>query len=306
MKPRDTATLFLLAAIWGASFLFIRIAVPALGPTTLVVARVLIAALVLLAYAALIRQKIALRERWRGFLLLGAINAAIPFTLIATAELELPASFASILNATTPLFSALIGAVWLKDALSPKKLAGLVLGMVGVGVVVGWSPLTLSPVVLLSIGLSLLAAFFYGVSGFYTKVAFKGIAPLTMTIGQQLGAGVLLLPFAIANPPRGSLDPNVIISILALAFLSTAFGYLLYFRLIERIGPTSTLSVTFLNPVFGILWGKLFLSEEIAPGQLVGLGLILISLTLITGMSVRLRQFRAAPAPSITPQSSSK
>jgi len=288
MKLRDLGLLFLLAAMWGASFLFIRLAAPALGPTVLVTARVFIAGFALLIYARMIRHDLAVRKHWRKFLLLGALNASIPFTLIATAELELTASFGAILNATTPLFGALIAAVWLKDALTARKIAGLVLGISGVAVAVGWSPIPLNLTVLLSIGASLLGAFFYGLGGVYSKVAFKGTPPLSISIGQALGAGIGLLPLALANPPQSVPPTLVIFSVLMLALPCTALAYLIYFRLIASAGPTSAMSVTFIVPVFGMIWGRIFLDEPIGAGLVTGFAVILAGLLLVTGVRLPL------------------
>jgi drug/metabolite transporter (DMT)-like permease len=279
----ELGALLLLAAIWGASFLFIRIAVPVLGPAPLITARVILAAAALLLYAAAARQPVLIRHRWRSLLLLGAINAAIPFTLIAFAELRLPASLAAVLNATNPLFTALVAAVWLGDALTPKRLGGLVLGLTGVAVVVGWSPLRLSPVVLLSVGASLLAACCYAVGGVYARARFQGMPPLALAIGQQLGAGAVLLPLAVARPPVHTPSLSVALAVVALALLSTSIAYLLYFFLMARVGPTSTHTYSFLVPLFGILWSVLFLGEQAPVGMLAGLALILASIMFVTG-----------------------
>ncbi len=146
MKLRDGGMLLLLAALWGPSFLFIRIASPVLGPGVLVELRVFLATLALTLYAISCARLPALWVRWKAYLLLGAINAALPFTLIALAELHLPSSLAAILNATTPLFTAIIAALWLHERLTTKKVIGLIIGVVGVGILVGWSPLSLNPI----------------------------------------------------------------------------------------------------------------------------------------------------------------
>jgi len=286
MRPRDLGALLLLAALWGGSFLFIRIASPALGPLALVDLRVLLAGGALLVYAAIARRLPTWRSWWRRYLILGALNAAVPFTLIATAELHLTASLAAILNATTPLFTALVAAVWLKERVTAPKAAGLALGVVGVAVLVGWSPLPPSDAVLLSVGASLLAALFYGLGGVYAKAAFGGVPPLALAIGQQLGAGACLSPFAALTLPAMRPSPGILVAVVVLALLCTALGYLLYFHLIGRVGPTKTLSVTFLIPVFGLLWSALFLREPVGIGTFAGLALILASVTLVTGVRV--------------------
>jgi len=278
----------LLAAIWGASYLFIRVAAPVLGPAVLIEARVLIAGSALVLYAAAIRRLPDLRSRWGAYLILGAVNSAIPFTLIATSELYLTASLAAILNATTPLFTAVVAALWMKDRLTIKKAIGLVLGLAGVAVLVGWSPLPLTGRVLLAIGLSLLAAFAYGIGGVYVTRTFKGVPSLTLATRQQFAAGVLLIPLVAVEMPAARLSLAAALALLGLALLSTSVAYLFYFHLIAVAGPTKTLSVTFLIPVFGLLWGVLFLGEPVSAGMFVGLAIILVSIVLVTEVRLRL------------------
>ena len=256
--------------------------------------RVLLAALPLVLYARLFTRLPHLWSRWKSYLLLGTIHAALPFTLIAFAELRLPASLAAILNATTPLFTAVVSAFWLHDRMTAKKVLGVLLGIIGVVVLVGWSSLSLTPLVLLSVGASLLAACSYGIGGVYTKIAFQKESPLALAIGQQLAAGIILLPFALTSIPTQFPSLQVMLAILALALLSTSVAYLIYFHLMATVGPTSTLSVTFLVPVFGLLWGALFLKEQLTIGWLVGLGIILFSMWCVT-MEAAPRQVTAPP-----------
>ncbi len=287
MTPKDLASLIALGVLWGASFLFIRVAVPALGPFALVELRVTLAVLALLAYGIAIGRLPKLRAHWRRFAVLGAVNSAIPFSLIAFAEIELTASLAAILNPTTVLFTALVAVIWTGEALTAGKAAGVVLGVVGVAVLVGWDPVAVTGAVLLSIGAMLLASLSYAVGATYAKLAFADLPPLTMTVGQQAGASVLLLAPAAASLPGVNISVAAGLSVLGLAVLSTAVAYILYFRLIESVGPTSTVTVTFLVPVFGLLFGVLLLEEPFGPGTLAGLGLILLSVALVTGLASR-------------------
>jgi drug/metabolite transporter (DMT)-like permease len=249
VKPRDAAALLALGALWGGSFLFIRVAVSSLGP-----------------------------------LLLMALNAAIPFTLIAAAEIHLTASLAAILNSTTVMFAAVAAAVWSRDPLTARKVVGIVLGVIGVAVLVGWDPVELDGAVLLSVGAMLAASLSYGISAVYVKRTFVGVPPLGMAIGQLTGATVVLFPFAALSVPGESPPVAATASVLALALLSTALAYLFYFRLITNVGPTSTVTVTLLVPVFGLLFGVLFLDEPFGPGTLAGLGIVLGSVVLVTGV----------------------
>jgi drug/metabolite transporter (DMT)-like permease len=284
MKMQDIGMLFLLAALWGASFIFIRVASPVLGPLVLMDLRVLLAALALVIYAVALRKLPNVRTQWKQFLLLGALNAAIPFTLIAVAELYLTASFAAILNATTPMLTAIVAAVWGNEKFTARKAFGLVLGIAGVSVVVGWNPIAMSTAVLIGALCSVGAALFYGIGSVYTTRTFKGVPPMAMAIGQQLGAGVVLLPFAAFQLPPALPSMPVTLCVLALAVLCTSLGYLLYFRLINSVGATRTVTVTFLVPFFGIIWGSLFLTEPIGIGTILGLCIILTSIVFVNGI----------------------
>lgn len=296
MKPRDLAALVLLGALWGSSFLFIRVAAPALGPAPLADARVLLAAAALAAYAVMARQRLALRARWRGYLLLGALNSALPFALVGWSALRLPASLLSTLNGAIPLFTALVAAVWLGERLTPRKIVGLLLGLVGVGVLVGWSPLALSGGVLLAVGASLLAGLCYAFGAIHARRAFAGVPPLELAVGQLLAAGLVLLPWAAAAAPDAAPSGRVALSVLALALLATAIAYLLFFGLLARVGPTKTNAVAFLIPGFGLLWGVLLLGEELTVGMTVGLALVVVSVLLVTEVGAA-----GSPTPAAAP-----
>src|SRR5918994_3685976 len=184
MGGRDLGALLLLSALWGASFVFIRVAVASLGPFVLVELRVGLAAAGLAFSAALLRRLPKLRVRWRQFALLGLVNVAIPFSLISAAEINLTASLAAILNSTTVMFTAIVAAVWMGDALTARKVVGVVLGIVGVTVLVGWDPLPLNGAVLLAVAAMLIASLSYALGATYAKRSFSGIPPLGMAVGQ--------------------------------------------------------------------------------------------------------------------------
>ena len=300
MKARDLGALFALAALWGGAFLFIRVAVPAIGPVPLAEARVTLAGVALLLYAIAMRADLGLRRRWKSYLIMGALQAALPYSLISAAELHLTSGLAAILNATTPLFGALVAAIWMRERLTPTKGAGLLFGLIGVAVVMGWSALPWTLTTALSIGASLLAACSYGIAGNFARRAFAGVPPLASSTGQQLGAAVLLLPIALpvaaTSAPWTHLSLSVAWAVLALALGCTSVAFLLYFYLISSVGAVSTLSVTFLAPVFALLWGALFLSERMTLGSLGGMAIIFAGVLLVMGL--RLPRFaRVAPAP---------
>lgn len=282
LTSRQLGALLTVAAVWGAAFLFIRIAAPVLGPVALIDARMGLAGLLLLAYAAS-RHQAPRRQQLRRFLVLGGLWAA-PFVLIAVAELHLTASLASVLNATTPMFTAVLAIGALGQPLTRRKALGLLTGVAGVVLVVGGSSLALSDAVLLSAGASLLAALLYALGGIYSARAFRGLPGLTVAAGQQLAGGALLLPLLIVAPPTGTLTLKISLAVIGLVVLSTALGFVLFFGLLAQVGPTSALTTTYLVPVFGILWGAIFLSEPVGWSFLGGLVVILASIGLVAGV----------------------
>lgn len=287
MKWIDFLGLLALAGLWGASFLFIRVAVPVLGPTLLVELRVFIAALSLMLYALVIRKRVDILSKWKPYLILGLINAAIPFTFISVAELQLSAALAAILNATTPMFTALVARVFLSEKLNVMKFIGLILGifgvMVGVGGASGFQHSNAFGWALCSLA----AALAYAFGGVYSSRTFKSEPPIHLAIGQQLAAGIWILPFAFIHPVKFPLHASVVFSVLALAILSTGLAYLIYFRLMSRIGPVKTMSVTFLVPIFGLVWGFLFLHEALTWHLLLSLIIILASVGFISNPQLR-------------------
>ncbi len=290
MRAKDVGVLVLLAAIWGLSYLFIRVAVAPLGPVVVALLRVVIAAGGLLAWAALSRRQGELAPLDRRFLILGAANAAIPYGLIAFAELHLTASLAAILNATTPLFTTLVAAAWASERLAPRTLAGAALGMAGVAALVGWNPGTTDGWFALAVVAMLAASLAYGAASVYAKRSLSGVSSLGAATGQQLGAAVVLAPFGLATVAGGGspgpVTSTVALAILGLGLLCTSLAYLLYFHSIAAVGAVNTSSVTFLIPIFGILWSALFLGEAAPPGALPGLGLILGGVVLVSGLGL--------------------
>ena len=284
MNLKQWAMFVSLAAVWGASFLFVKIAVGALGPFPLMVFRVSIAGGLLIIYAMFTKQSwwTLTRQNWRKFLMLGALNAAIPYVLIGYSQLHITASLGAILNSTAALFTALVAAIVLRESLNFGRIFGLVLGVIGVSILVGWSPLPMTTNVIIATIAALLSTLSYAFAGVYSASQFKNVPPMTVAIGQQLGATFILFPIgAIEMPDNLTLSPTIILATIGLASVSTAFAYILYFRLIEQVGPTKTLSVAYLIPVFGIIWGIVFLDETITIGTIIGLITILISVAMV-------------------------
>ncbi len=293
MRFSDLARLSLLAALWGGSFAFMRVAVPTLGPIWLAESRVAIAFAVLFALALARRDVPAFRSRWRGFLVVGAVNSALPFTLFCFAEQFLAASTAAILNATSPFFGAIVAAVWLKAPLKPSTLAGMALGLAGVIFLVGWHAERQDAMTWMAMLACLVAALCYGIASVYAKARMTGAPSFAIALYSQLTAAMVLapaLPFAQAPV---AVTPLVAANVLALGVASTAVAYLLYFRLISDIGPARALSVTFLIPLFGVLWGFLFLGEPVTATMLAGGALIVAGTWLATRSSGPARRDRA-------------
>ena len=280
--------LFLLAALWGGSFLFMRIAAPVLGPVWLIALRVLIAGLVLLPLLFQRRQLALLRQHARKLLWVGFVSAALPFTLLAYSSLELTAGLTSILNATVPIFAAVLGFSVYAEKLDGRRIAGVALGFVGVVVLVGL-PQGGAPAHLLSVLAGLAAAVSYVFAANFAKRRLIQIPALVFVGGSQLGAAVFLLPLMPVFPPPQMPGGVVIAAVLALAVLSTSLAFIIYFQLIREVGPTRTLTVTYLIPVFAIGWGVLLLDEELTLGMLLGGGLVLLGVALAnrTPASVR-------------------
>ena len=276
MAAADVARLLTLAALWGGSFAFIRVAVASTGPLWLAASRVTLAFLALFAVAILRRNLPALRERWRDFFVLGVLNSALPFAFFCFAEQFIGGSTAAVLNATSPFFATLVAAIWLRDRIAPAQVSGMILGIGGVGLLVGWQPQALSGDVLLAVGACLAAALCYGISSVYAKARMAGVPSFATALYSQMAAALVFVPALPFTPLPGALTPLVAANIIALALASTAFAYLLYFRLIATIGPARALTVTFLSPLFGLLWGYLFLGESIGINMLAGCAMILL------------------------------
>jgi drug/metabolite transporter (DMT)-like permease len=275
MHSRDVVRLLSLAGLWGGSFAFIRVAAPELGAIWLAFARVALAFAALFVLALGRRAVPPFLAHWRSYVVIGIVNSALPFALFSFAEQDIGASSAAILNATSPFFGAIVAALWLKDTLTWPKLAGMALGLAGVVLLVGWQAEPLTRTMLLASLACLAAAFCYGVASVYAKRHMGDVPSAAMALYSQLTAAIVLAPALLFVPLPSPPTPLVIGNVVALALGSTALAYLLYFRLIATIGPARALTVTFLIPLFGVLWGFLFLGEPLAANTLVGCALIL-------------------------------
>jgi drug/metabolite transporter (DMT)-like permease len=289
MNGSDWAILGILALIWGGAFFLIGVAVRHVPPFTYVLLRLTFAAAAMWAILAWRHEKLALpREAWSAILLLALLNNALPFTLFGWAQTHIASGLASILNATTPIWGVIVAQLFTADEkITPRKLAGVTIGFGGVALMIG-------PGLLGSLGSGVLAelacvvaALAYALAGVWARRFKKmGVSPFSVTTGQLTAGAVMMLPVAlIGDHPWAMAMPPIQAwaAIAALAIFCTAFGYVLYFRLIDRAGATNALLVTLLVPPTAILLGVLFLGELIAPHDFAGLGLIALGLAAIDG-----------------------
>lgn len=286
--------LLLLAAIWGSSFLFMRVLSPVLGAVPVAAGRVAFASLGLWLLLRWWRLAIPGGARWRAALWLGVISSAVPFLMYSLAARVLPAGYSAMFNATTPLMAVVVGGLAFGERLAPARLAGLMLGLAGVAVLLQTGPVALTPAVLLGGGMCLLATTCYALSGYLTRRWIGeqgGMDSRLVALGSQLGASAALLPLLLASLawqplPLAALDAGHWLAWLALGLLCTAAAYVLYFRLIADEGPLKAMSVTFVIPVFGVLWGVLFLHEALTSAHLAGGVLIALALWLVVRQPV--------------------
>lgn len=294
MRTGDRIELLLLGAIWGASFLFMRVAAPEFGPVALAGLRIAIAAIFLLAVLAWRGGARGLLDKALPLTALGAMNSALPFTLFAYATLSITAGATAVLNASTPLFAALIAYFWLRDRLSPIAIIGLAVGFSGVVILV-WERISFgngsgiwAPLAGLAGGLS------YGIAANYAKQRLHGASPLVSATGSLVAATLLLLPLTVIYWPSVMPGLSSWLCVIVLGIACTAIAYILYFRLLARVGPAKTVTVTYLVPLFGMLWGLVFLGERITMSMLVACAVVLLGTALATEGPARVLRLRAA------------
>ena len=304
MTAREWGVLLLLAVIWGGAFMFIGVAVRHVDPLTYVWLRLTIAAGGMFLFLKLRGEALGLpRQVWGSILLLALLNNALPFTLFGWGQTHIASGLASILNATTPIWGVLVAHLFTHDEkMTPRKIAGVLLGFAGVATMIG-------PTLLANVGTDLLAqlaciaaALCYAIAAVWARRFRRmGLSPMSVTTGQLSAGALMMLPLALAvdQPWTQPLPPLTAWgAIVALALLCTAFGYVLYFRLIDSAGATNALLVTLLVPPFAIFFGSLFLDEVLAPQDFAGLALIALGLAAIDGRILRrLRLYRAVTSP---------
>ncbi|MCP5270790.1 MAG: DMT family transporter [Burkholderiaceae bacterium] len=288
MRPRDAAELLLLAAIWGASFLFMRMAAPEFGAVALVAVRVGLAAAVLLPLLAWQGQLGALRRHAGPIAIVGLLNSALPFVLFTLAALAINAGLSAIFNATTPLWTALVAWAWLHDRPTPARAVGLALGFAGVlALAAGKASLQLgehgiSPA--LAIAACIGAATCYGVAANFAKRHLTGVPPMALAAGSQLSAALIVAGPAWWWWPTTSPSASAWTAAVLLAVVCSGVAYVLYFRLIAHVGPAGASSVTFLIPLFAVAWGWVVLGEQPTAGMAAGGAVILLGTAIATGL----------------------
>jgi len=298
MNTANMLRLVALAAIWGGSFLFMRISAPVLGPAVLIEYRLAFAALFLALVGWVLARRgkgapLGVHRHWKHYLILGVFNSALPFLLFAFAARTLSASVLAVLNATAPLWGALVGAVWARQPVTRRGALGLVLGAGGVALLVGFDHVIERAGAGMAVCATLTAALSYAVASQYAKSA-PSVAPFANAHGSMWAGAIVVLPLVPLMPSPGAPTMGIMAAVLALGVVCSGIAYIIYFKLIEDVGTTSALTVTFLSPVFGILWGALFLHETIGWHTIVGSAIVLFGTALVTGFRPRLPRAAAA------------
>jgi drug/metabolite transporter (DMT)-like permease len=287
VRKSDLAELVTLAALWGASFLFMRLGAAEFGPVALSFVRVVGASLLLLPLLAYQGQLSALREHWKPLLVVGLTNSALPFMCFNYAALTINAGLSAVFNAATPLFGALIAWLWLRDTLTPPRIAGLAIGFGGVLWLV-WDKAGLKSGAAGDAGLAVLACLaatvLYGFSASFTKRHLTGVPPMAVAAGSQIAAVLFLAAPAAWWWPATMPDARAWSYALVLAVACTGIAYVIFFRLIANVGPANAISVTFLIPVFAVVWGGIFLHEQVSLVMALGCAVILLGTSLVTGV----------------------
>jgi len=294
MTALEWGLLLGLSVVWGGSFFFIEIAVRELPPFTIVATRLILAALALHVFLRLTGRRMPSDPKiWAAFVVMGLMNNAIPFSLLVWGQTEIASGLASILNATTPLF-AIAAAHFLTDdeRLTPRRLAGALLGLAGVAVLIGGDAMRALDANIWAQAACLGAALSYALAGIFgRRFRRMGVAPMATATGQVTMSSLILIPLVLVLDAPWTLplpSTGVIACLAALGLVSTALAYVFYFRILSTAGATNLMLVTLLVPVTAILLGALFLEETLAANQLAGLALIALGLAAIDGRPVRM------------------
>lgn len=286
MTIKQFLLLLIPSMLWGSSFIFFKELSPIFGPFLTSTVRILFAAFFMFLFFVFTKRSLKKKDIKKLFII-GVMNSAIPFTLYAYAALYIPSSLSVILNSTSPIFGAMLGVFILHEKMSWNKYFGLLVGFVGVSIVSSFVFIEMDVLMILSIGACLLAAFMYGLAGVYVKKYASDIDSYSLTYGSLLFAGLtmlvlylFLIPFHI-HPPviTEGLVLNIILLIL-FGILCTSIPYIIYYKLIKEIGPVKALTVTYLMPIFGIVWSLLY-GEEFRISMIFGLVIVLLGIYIL-------------------------
>ncbi|MCK5895442.1 MAG: DMT family transporter [Cocleimonas sp.] len=293
MKLSDTLLLLLLAAIWGSSFIFMRATVADFGPIVLIALRISVAALCLLGFL-FVKQRIhEFIRHWKRLFIIGLLNSALPFCFLAYASLSLNAGVLSIINALTPVFTAFIAHIWLKDKMNTMQLLGMIIALLGIVYLV-WNKMSWESTSWLPVASAIMTTIAYGISANSTKKYLNGVSSITATAGTLLFAALFMLVLAFFFLPDFSIIPTLSwVYALILGVFCTAFAYLIFYRLIQNIGPSKAVTVTFIIPIFSFLWAYLLLGEVVTVRMWIATVIILLGTGLVTGV-IRFKPFERA------------
>lgn len=283
MSAADLAKLVFLSAIWGGSFIFLRVAAPEAGPLLTATLRTALAGAALIAFAMMTRVKMDWRANIKPFAVVGLFAVVIPFSCFAFAALHLPAAHSAVLNATAPLFGAVFSMIWLAERLTMQKLAGLLLGIAGVAILVGAGSIAMNVTTLVAVAACLVAAAGYALSSIIVKKTGhpEGIHPIAMAAGSMALGSVVMLPTVPFSLPSAMPSMVALACILAMALLSSGLAQALFIPLIVKVGPTRAMSVSFLIPLFSMLWAFIFLHEAIGISTVAGGAVVLAAMALV-------------------------
>lgn len=286
MGVKNGLLLVLLAAIWGASFLFMRIGAPAFGPIWLIEFRIGFGALFLIIVGLILGKKLQFKTYWRHYMVFGVVSSALPFLCYGYSAQYLSASMMSIVNALTPVFGTVISALYFKTQLEKSKIIGLISGVVGVAVIVGFDTALLKTDAWFAVLVVMGAPLCYGIAATYTQVN-KGPDSFANAQGSMMMGALVLMPLLVFSTPQSMPGTTPILAVLGLGILCTGVAYLIFFKLLGEIGASSTLTVTFLIPIFGIGWGVLLLDEVVGIQTLIGAILVIYGTIKTTGFKLR-------------------
>jgi len=287
MSPSNVARLLLLSAIWGTSFMLMRIASPVFGPMLTTFGRAFFGALVLVLFARSRRIDFAWRRNARIYLVIGLANTAIPFSLFAWSALYIPSSYMATMNSMAPIFTAMFGFWLLAERLTMARIVAFVLGLFGVGVLVGIGPTAITVYVIGGVLAGMGAAINYGFAATYTRMKAGDIPSLAIAAGSQCMAALALFPFALPAIPHalaaGTLEASI--AVIVLGIICTGVAYALFFHLIATEGSSKAITVTFLVPATASLWAWLLLNEPITLGTVAGISVVLCATAIALGLT---------------------